>query len=340
MDNKTFTQRGKVSQKNPSPAGMRQRLEKQIKETVKRIPGAREQVLGFIMDFSTHAADTEEGYSIICSTFRAGYCWHFAHLLQAAFQRGTVCWAAPFGHFIWMDDNRIPYDIEGVYSGEAFYFIPESYLNDEVEDFLHIPGVGHGTTQEEIMAVIRRYEDDCGFSHQDGSIRNYCRHCGEPEVSREEALNRHNRDCLELERGIKKEIDALRQKYQDLRKRYILEADICPARYTVSFRTGQALTCDCMADRRTGEVFEIDGAECLKQGIPIASETVRLPDGQEFSIWAGSGGTARDRFRPGKPDQFYWRKTDADREDTAGGDGKAVAPKGQGGTPKTGIRQG
>lgn len=45
---------------------------------------------------------------------------------QGWFGRGEVCWAAPFGHFIWLD-NETPYDIEGVYYGESLYFIPESY---------------------------------------------------------------------------------------------------------------------------------------------------------------------------------------------------------------------
>lgn len=140
---------------------------RQIKDNVK---DADEYVLSFITDFATHAAINENEYEIICSTFRTGYCWHFAVMLKAVFGRGCVCWAAPFGHFVWMDDNNVPYDIEGVYFGEAVYYIPESYLGDALKDFIRIPGIGHDATKEEIMDIIHRYENDNGFTHQDGEI--------------------------------------------------------------------------------------------------------------------------------------------------------------------------
>lgn len=96
------------------------------KRIKKNNPNVNKQVLRFIKNFTTHAAATEKEYEIIRQTFRTGYCWHFAHLLKTTFGRGEVCWAAPFGHFIWLD-NETPYDIEGVYYGESLYFIPESY---------------------------------------------------------------------------------------------------------------------------------------------------------------------------------------------------------------------
>lgn len=153
-------------------------LQLQLKEDMQRIikntPGINEQVLTFIIHFVTCAAKTEEEYEIIRSTFRAGYCWHFAHLLKTTFSRGEVCWAAPFGHFVWIDNN-IPYDIEGIYFGEQLYFIPESYLGDTLKDFLHVPGMDNNTTVDEIMNIIHQYEDDNNLPHQDNEVQKLLR---------------------------------------------------------------------------------------------------------------------------------------------------------------------
>lgn len=151
---------------------LQQQFEEYIQRITRSIPGADEQVLKFIMDFSTCTANTEEQYEIIRSLFRAGYCWHFAHLLKTTFGKGEVCVAAPFGHFVWKDDNDVTYDIEGVYCGEAFYFIPESYLGDALQDFMHIPGVNHNANEDEIMGIIHQYEDDNNLPH-DETIRRY-----------------------------------------------------------------------------------------------------------------------------------------------------------------------
>lgn len=140
---------------------------RRIKE---RVPEVDEQVLQFITDMVCHAAATEEEYEIIRSTFCAGYCYHFAHMLKHTFKRGEVCWAAPFGHFVWVDDNGIPYDVEGMNDGEQIYNIPESYLGDMIKDFTHIPGEKiPKTTEEDIIAIIRKYEDDNNLPHQDVS---------------------------------------------------------------------------------------------------------------------------------------------------------------------------
>lgn len=149
------------------------RLKKDMKNSLKIVPNADEQVLQFIIDLVTCAVPTEPEYEAIRCTFRAGYCWHFATLLKATFGRGTVCWAAPFGHFVWMDDNDIPYDIEGVYDGECVYFIPESYLGNMLNDFLHIPCVNYNATEDEIMAVIHQYEQDNNLSSQDDYIKHF-----------------------------------------------------------------------------------------------------------------------------------------------------------------------
>ena len=142
-------------------------LEAWDKRIKKQVPDADVTVLQFITDLVCCAAKTEAEYEIIRSTFRAGYCWHFAHLLKNAFQRGEVCWAAPFGHFVWLDNNGIPYDVEGVNFGEQLYHIPESYLGDHIKDFTHIPGDKvTPATEEDVIAIIRKYEDDNHLPHE------------------------------------------------------------------------------------------------------------------------------------------------------------------------------
>lgn len=88
-------------------------------------PKSDETVLTFIATFLT-AAGTDQT-EVIQKTFRAGYCYYFALMLHDAFPDGEICWAAPFGHIVYVKD-KIPYDIEGVYEGEAEMFIPVKRL--------------------------------------------------------------------------------------------------------------------------------------------------------------------------------------------------------------------
>lgn len=122
--------------------------------------GADKQVIKFIDKLLYHNGKDYYDVESIIHLFKEGYCYYFAHMLQTAFHRGTVCWAAPNGHFIWCDTDNTPYDIEGLYFGEAKEFIPEQYLGDMIYDFLHIPGVEHNTTDTEIKACIERYRKD------------------------------------------------------------------------------------------------------------------------------------------------------------------------------------
>lgn len=68
---------------------------------------ADKQVLSFIDDF-------REDDKSIRQKFCAGYCYYFAVMLKDAFHRGEICWCAPLGHICWVDDNGVPYDIDGV----------------------------------------------------------------------------------------------------------------------------------------------------------------------------------------------------------------------------------
>ena len=126
-------------------------------------PNADESVLTFIADFLNHGvpgislADSNES---IRRTFRAGYCYYFAVMLKTAFERGEVCWAAPFGHIVWVDDNNIPYDIEGVYESEYEYLIPVSYLGESLNDFKHIANLSFNASKEFLDSIVERYLKD------------------------------------------------------------------------------------------------------------------------------------------------------------------------------------
>ena len=61
-------------------------------------------------------------------------------MLKLAFKRGEVCWAAPYGHMVWVDDDGIPYDISGVDDSDTNDYIPEFMMESTVKDFRHVPG--------------------------------------------------------------------------------------------------------------------------------------------------------------------------------------------------------
>lgn len=121
----------------------------------KRYPKSDEQVLTFIATFLT-AAGTEQA-EVLRKTFRAGYCYYFALMLRDAFPDGIICWAAPFGHIVYVKD-QIPYDIEGVYEGDAEMFIPIRRLGDAINDFRHIEGTSYNITDQEIAKIMLEWE--------------------------------------------------------------------------------------------------------------------------------------------------------------------------------------
>lgn len=81
-------------------------------------------------------------------------------MLQNAFQRGTISWCAPYGHICWVDENGTPYDIYGVCDSECVYFIPVSYIQEGLADFLHIPGKKFDASELYIQYAISKFESD------------------------------------------------------------------------------------------------------------------------------------------------------------------------------------
>ena len=129
-----------------------------IAKAKSREEDADETVLGFIYDFAHHKATTDKEYEQIRSLFMDGYCYYFAVMLETAFDRGVICWCAPFGHFVWVDENGVPYDIEGVSTSEANYYIPEDFIQEGLDDFKHVPGKSFNASKEYIERAIRIYK--------------------------------------------------------------------------------------------------------------------------------------------------------------------------------------
>jgi len=115
-------------------------------------------VIDFIRNFLCKD-NNEDTVRALQTIFSGGYCYYFAHMLKLAFQRGEVCWCAPYGHFCWVDEDEIPYDIFGICVTEAEHFIPEHYLGNAITDFLH-NGVFYGATEQEIKNIITRYKNE------------------------------------------------------------------------------------------------------------------------------------------------------------------------------------
>ena len=140
-----------------------------VENQIKAFPDANEKVLYFIIDFYYHSAPLDCNLQDYCENirrqYRAGYCYYFANMLKAAFNRGEICWASPFSHIVWVDEDDIAYDIEGVHNSECNYYIPIRYLGDTIKGFKHIRGLEYITTKEELTKIVQQYEKDMGYEN-------------------------------------------------------------------------------------------------------------------------------------------------------------------------------
>lgn len=114
------------------------------------------EVIRFIDRFYNNIGDDPDKQETLRYQFRNGYCYYFAVMLKTAFGRGEVCWCAPFGHFCWVDIDGLPYDCEGFYYGEADYLIPEQFLGEALNDFLHTDNAFNASI-EDINKIIENY---------------------------------------------------------------------------------------------------------------------------------------------------------------------------------------
>ena len=119
-----------------------------------------EKVLAFIGNITDYHYPNSLKQDAVYELFSSGYCYYFAVLLKEAFGRGEVSWCAPYGHICWVDENGTPYDIYGICDSECVYFIPVSYIQEELADFKHIPGEGFGADEAYIKQAVSQFESD------------------------------------------------------------------------------------------------------------------------------------------------------------------------------------
>ena len=117
-----------------------------------------EEVIEFIADILYDGRNIDDA---VRSFFRAGYCYYFASMLKAAFDRGELYLAFPFGHIVWQDVDGWAYDVEGPYvpeEHECEALIPISYLGDLAYDFMHVPG-------KEFTMGSKKFHEWAAFMH-------------------------------------------------------------------------------------------------------------------------------------------------------------------------------
>lgn len=107
-------------------------------------------VIRFINQFKTLFNElTIEETDTFVKVFRNGYCYYFAIMLKDAFNRGEVCMTYDCRHVIWIDDDNVAYDINGIFgwyaetSNKDNYWngllIPVEKIPNYIESFKHVP---------------------------------------------------------------------------------------------------------------------------------------------------------------------------------------------------------
>lgn len=117
----------------------------------------QEEVFKFISDFTMYLEANGVYSCNLGHVFVTGYCYHFAHILKAAFRRGEVYICAPNSHVVWRDvDNRY-YDFDGEYVNHSVTYVPVTDPVSHWEDFAR-NGIEHeGATEEDIQYLIAKY---------------------------------------------------------------------------------------------------------------------------------------------------------------------------------------
>lgn len=131
---------------------------KWIKQRIKS--GGNKKVIHFIADILFHGTggvSTEDSIETIRCLFEAGYCYHFAKLLEDAFPNGQICLCYPFGHIVYVYEG-VAYDINGVSDAEYEMYIPIEKMEDAVLDFKHIPGIQSTLTENKINIIGEQHK--------------------------------------------------------------------------------------------------------------------------------------------------------------------------------------
>lgn len=226
-----------------------------------------EKVLAFIGNITEYHYPNSLKQDAVYELFTSGYCYYFALMLKDAFQRGEVCWCAPYGHICWVDDNGHPYDIYGTCHSECDYLIPVSYIQDGLTDFKHVPGKTFAASEEYMQEAIQRFEKDLRIS------------AGVPFFWEE--------DFVINEKKILDTVHTMKQFLRDeavvlLNEDYLVKAEIT---LLVSEKLAQiAVTlCDKNEHCLITAVSDYSDEEKLKKNVHLL---LQYMDGQPEEIWA------------------------------------------------------
>ena len=119
-----------------------------------------EEVFNFINRFIQKAEVCGIEYGPLRNLFMGEYCFYFASMLKAAFNRGEIYIAAPFGHVVWRDTDDRYYDINDEYIGVADTMIPVTDPFCAIKDFKHLGKNDHlGASKKQIEFLINKYKD-------------------------------------------------------------------------------------------------------------------------------------------------------------------------------------
>lgn len=110
----------------------------------------------FIKEVAMNSIDTERALE---NVFMGGYCYHFAHMLKAAFNRGEVYICAPYGHVVWRDIDNVYYDFNGIYENGDAVFVPVTDPESHWQDFARSSISNEGATEEDIEKLILKYRN-------------------------------------------------------------------------------------------------------------------------------------------------------------------------------------
>ena len=134
-----------------------------VKEWIRDMRGTDNhsaEVSEFCNRFIRTACDCGVEWDALRNLYMAGYCYYFAMMLKAAFNRGEVYITAPYGHVVWRDIDDRYYDIEGEYIGDAEAMIPVTDPLCSIKDFKHLSEKDHlGASKEQIEFLIKKYHD-------------------------------------------------------------------------------------------------------------------------------------------------------------------------------------
>jgi len=124
------------------------------------------------MNYPKDAGD--EVAESLYKVFYRNYSWHYAHILQDTFQRGSVCLAYPKNHWVWMDVNGVCVDALGTFhmsTNPVLMFIPEHYLGNFTDVCKMVKSFDEPNySTEYLLRLGKTFTHDMGYEYNEEDI--------------------------------------------------------------------------------------------------------------------------------------------------------------------------